>query len=174
MYNFFNKKETHEDKLYNKILSLSRNKFFFTELALKDTFQNRINLIFLHISFIIIKIKDKSKSSLYKDFYQKLFDCVFKRIETNMREIGFGDVTVNKNMKFLTKSFYNILLNCEHYKKKNKGDKIIFLSNYLKSNNPENMPINSDLIKYFDKYHSFCLDLSSDNVLKGDLEFKIN
>tara|TARA_B110000438_G_C15724739_1_gene611467 strand:- start:462 stop:986 length:525 start_codon:yes stop_codon:yes gene_type:complete len=174
MYNFFNKKGTHEDKLYNKILSLSRNKFFFTEMALKDTFQNRINLIFLHISFIIIKIKDKSKSSLYKDFYQKLFDHVFKRIETNMREIGFGDVTVNKNMKFLTKSFYNILLNCENYKSKSKDDKIIFLRNYLKSNNPENKPINSNLIKYFDKYHSFCLDLSSDNVLKGDLEFKIN
>ena len=27
-----------------------------------------------------------------------------------MRENGFGDVTVNKNMKFLVKTFYNILL----------------------------------------------------------------
>ena len=34
-----------------------------------------------------------------------------------MREIGFGDTTINKNMKFLVKTFYNILFNCEKYKK---------------------------------------------------------
>ena len=174
MYKFFIKNEVHEEKLYNKILLLSRNKFFYTKIALKDTFQNRINLIFLHISFIFIKNKGKNQPSSYKDFYQKLFDYTFQKIEINMREIGFGDVTVNKNMKFLTKSFYNILLNCEQYKNKSKKDKIIFFNNSLKSNNPENEPIMLDLIKYFDKYHSFCLDLGLDNVLKGDLEFKIN
>ena len=30
---------------------------------------------------------------------------------------------------------------------------------------------NTDLVSYFDKYQAFCLDLSSDNVLKGDLNF---
>ena len=30
---------------------------------------------------------------------------------------------------------------------------------------------NKDLVKYFDKYQSFCLDLSLDNVLKGDFNF---
>ena len=37
-----------------------------------------------------------------------------------MRELGFGDVTVNKYMKFLVKSFYNILFFSEKFNEKNK------------------------------------------------------
>ena len=93
MFKFFKKKSSQENKLYNKILFLSRNKLFYTSLGLNDTFQNRINLIFLHMSFLLIKIKYKDKASLFKEFYQKLFDHVFMKIELNFREIGYGDVS---------------------------------------------------------------------------------
>ena len=43
MFNLEKSKET----LYNKIISLSRNKLLYEEIGLKDTFQNRINPIFL-------------------------------------------------------------------------------------------------------------------------------
>ena len=49
-----------EDILYNNILFLSRNKLFYTKFYLSDTFQNRINLIFFHISFLFIKIKQNN------------------------------------------------------------------------------------------------------------------
>ena len=114
----FRQIKCQENKLYNKILFLSRNKLFYTKLGLIDTFQNRINLIFLHISFLFIKLKLKGKNQFYKEFSQKMFDFIFNKIELNMREIGYGDMTINKNMKFLVKVFYNILLNCENYKKK--------------------------------------------------------
>ena len=39
------------------------------------------------------------------------------------------------------------------------------LNNDLKKSN------NNELIKYFDEYQAFCLDLSSDKVLMGDLNF---
>ena len=104
---------TQEDALYNNILLLSRNKLFYTKFDLNDTFQNRIHLIFIHISFIFIKIKQNNKNQMYKIFYQKLFDLIFNNIESNMREIGYGDTTINKNMRFLTKTFYNVLLRCE-------------------------------------------------------------
>ena len=158
-------------KLYNKILLLSRNKFFYTELNFNDSFQNRINLIFLHISFIFIKIKHEINNKIYKSFYQKMFDFIFKQIEANMREIGYGDTAVSKNMKFLVKNFYNILLNCEKYNIKTNDQKIYFLLNHLKVNNDKKINNNAILIGYFDKYYSFCLDLSSDKVLKGDLNF---
>ena len=165
--------KTKEDVLYNNILLLSRNTLFYTKLNLADTFQNRINLIFVHISFLFIKIKQSNKNNFYKVFYQKTFDLIFKRIEMNMREIGHGDVTVNKNMKFLVKNFYNILLNCENYTDKTKVLKNAFLLKYLEVlDNKKNLD-NYDLIDYFDKYSSFCFDLSSDSVLKGDLNFNI-
>ena len=50
---------TKESILYSNILLLSRNIIFYTKFDLGDTFQNRIHLIFLHISFIFNKVKHK-------------------------------------------------------------------------------------------------------------------
>ena len=162
---------TKEITLYNNILLLSRNKLFYTKFNLADTFQNRIYLIFLHISFIFIKIKQNNENKKYKFFYQKMFDLIFKKIELNMREIGYGDVVVNKKMKFLVKVFYNILSNCENFKEKNLYEKSLFLSRHLEHNNNQKTLYNVPSIKYFDKYETFCFDLNSDSVLKGDLIF---
>ena len=170
MLKLLNNNKSQESRLYNKILFLSRNKFFYTKIGLKDTFQNRINLIFIHISFLLIKINKKNKSTTYNKFYQKVFNLAFNKIELNMREIGHGDMTVNKNMKFLVKIFYNILLNCENYSKKSLNNKNIFLLKYLEQNDDQKSN-NIGLVSYFDKYNVFCLDLSDDSVLKGDLNF---
>ena len=160
-----------ENKLYIKILFLARNKLFYTKLGLVDTFQNRINLIFLHVSFLFIKLKQRDNSQLYKEFFQKMFDFVFNKIELNMREIGYGDMMVNKNMKFLVKVFYDILLNCENYKKKSNKSKNLLLLKYLKQNADKKSTDNIGLVEYFDKYQAFCFDLSPDSVLSGDLNF---
>ena len=171
MFKNLNKNSSQEDILYNNILLLSRNKLFYTKFNLTDTFQNRINLIFIHISFIFIKIKQNNKNKKYKLFHQKMFDLIFSKIEINMREIGYGDVLVNKNMKSLVKIFYNILLNCENFDKKSPHAKNVFLSKYLEYNDNQKILSNAPLIKYFDKYKTFCFDLSFNSVLEGDLNF---
>tara|TARA_Y100000590_G_C15486668_1_gene926069 strand:+ start:352 stop:864 length:513 start_codon:yes stop_codon:yes gene_type:complete len=163
----FNKNNTQENILYNNILLLSRNKLFYTKFYLADTFQNRIHLIFMHISFLFIKIKEDKDKKIYKDFYQKIFDLIFNKIELNMREIGYGDTAINKNMKSLVKVFYSILINCESFSKKSTDEKNLFFSSYI----DQKMANNELLIKYFDKYRAFCIDLSSDNVLKGNIKF---
>ena len=165
-----NQIKTQKDILYKQILSLSRNKLFYTKFDLIDTFQNRIHLIFIHISFIFIKIKQNNKNQMYKTFYQETFDFIFSKIELNMREIGYGDTVINKNMRFLVKTFYSILLSCEKYKKINLDDKKRFFKTHLKFNNLKKTN-NSALIEYFDKYEAFCFDLNSDSVLKGELNF---
>ena len=165
---------TQENILYNNIILLSRNKLFYTKFDLIDAFQNRIHLIFIHISFIFIKIKQNNKNRMFKIFYQNLFDLIFNNIELNMREIGYGDTTINKNMRFLTKTFYNILLYCEKYKKMNKDEKKVFLNKYLQQNDIKNNANIKDIVEYFNKYEAFCFDLPSDSVLKGELKFKFN
>ena len=171
MSNYFKQIKSQESNLYNNILLLSRNELFYTKLDLTDTFQNRINLIFIHISFLFIKIKQYNQNQIYKVFYQKMFDLIFNKIELNMREIGYGDVVVNKNMKFLVKTFYNILLNCENYNTKSVNLKNLFLIKYLEKKSIKKDTNNDALIDYFNKYYSFCLDLNSDSVLKGDFNF---
>ena len=171
MANYINFNKSQKNNLYNKLLLLSRKKFFYTNFELNDTFQNRIHLIFIHISFIFIKNKQHSKNDIYKVFYQEMFDLIFKRIELNMREIGYGDVSVNKNMKSLVKSFYDILLNCEKYRVYSNAGKINFLSRYLSNNNIKKKSTNKLIIDYFDKYEAFCFDLTSDSVLKDKFNF---
>ena len=169
-----NKINTKASSLYNNILLLSRNKLFYTKFNLADTFENRIHLIFVHISFLFIKINQNMKNVKYKTFSQKLFDFLFKQIELNMREIGHGDVLVNKNMKFLVKSFYNVLLYCENYNVRSLQSKNIFFTKYLELNIKQKMANNNPLIEYFNKFKAFCFDLSPDSVLKGDLNFNCN
>jgi len=162
---------TQESILYNNILLLSRNRLFYTKFDLSDSFQNRIHLIFLHISFLFIKIKQNMENKKYKNFYQKTFDLIFNKIELNMREIGYGDVQVNKNMKLLVRTFYSILLNCEKFKELSLSSKNTFFIKYLEKNSNQKIANNELLIKYFDKFQAFCFDLDPDSILRGDLNF---
>ena len=166
------KKNKNKDILYNNILLLSRNKLFYTNFDLSDVFQNRIHLIFIHISFLFIKAKLNTNNFMYKKFYQSMFDLIFTKIDLNMREIGFGDVTINKNMRHLVKTFYNILLNTELYKNMTLNEKTIFLTKFFNFKKIEKTTISKDLVNYFDKYQAFCFDLSSNSILRGELKFK--
>ena len=174
MNKLFNKNKSKELILYNNIVFLSRNKLFYTKFNLADTFQNRIFLIFFHISFIFNKLYEIKKMINYKNFDQNLFDLLFKQIEANMRELGYGDVTVNKKMKILVKSFYNILLFCKDFDNKKKEAKAAFLGQYLQLNNNKKMANNDNLINYFNDFKTFCFDLKPDSVLEGELKYKIN
>ena len=44
-----------------------------------------------------------------KKFNQDSYDSLFHNIENNLREAGFGDVSVNKKMKEYVNMFYAIL-----------------------------------------------------------------
>ncbi len=137
MFTFYN---PHNNDLYNNLVKLSRNIFFYKDISLKDDFDTRIILIFLHFSIIIKKFK-KGK------FPQKLFDNIFQNIEYNLREEGYGDVSVNKKMKTYINVFHSIIPQIEKWNDKNIDNKNDILKKYLFYNNK--LPI---LASYFDKY----------------------
>ena len=56
MFAFYKK---HNNKLYNKLIELSRDKFFYEKIKLTDDFQTRILLIFFHLAIILKKAKGK-------------------------------------------------------------------------------------------------------------------
>ena len=167
MFASYNK---HSNKLYNKLVELSRNKFFYDNLRLADNFETRVLLIFFH--FIII-LRLKKNNNLKKDF-QELFDNIFQNIEINIRELGYGDTKVNNTMKNLNKIFYDIL-----YKLDNDGlskfhDRSDLLNKYFFNNKKNNEQNIVKLAKYMDQFNDFCFDLNIDNVLKGSIEFEFN
>ena len=107
-------------------------------------------------------------------FNQKSYDSLFNNIEYNLRELGFGDVTVNKKMKEFNKILYDILLKID-----------------LKKDSNNEFKMNSDLIKkyftvlddvekanlakfddYFSNFYNFCFELHLDNMIEKAIKFK--
>ena len=105
MFTFYKK---HNAQLYNNLVNLSRNKFFYQEACLEDKIETRILLIFFHFALILRSTKNKNKEKEKET--QDIFDNVFQNIEYNLREMGHGDVAVNKKMKSLTRVFYDVLV----------------------------------------------------------------
>ena len=57
-------------------------------------------------------------------FDQTSYDLLFHNIENNLRELGFGDVSVNKKMKDYVNLFYAILEKIETWEILDKNKKI--------------------------------------------------
>jgi hypothetical protein len=165
MFSFY---KSHNNDLYNKLVILSRNIFFYKTTNFKDSFETRITLIFVHFALILVCFKNKNKEK----FPQEIFDNIFLNVEYHLREMGMGDVTVNKQMKFLTKIFYDILLKINSGDKKSFKLNSILLKKYFDIKGQINDQKIVLLSKYLTNFYNFCFELSLIDVLKGDITFK--
>ena len=161
----FNKRNNSE--LYNILLQLSRNIFFYKKIQLLDSFETRIYLMLFHFSILMIIFKKKGKK-----FEQIEYDNLFHNIENNLRELGFGDVSVNKKMKDLNKLLYDILLKIN--KNSDNGFElntklILKYFDYLKD---EKNPKMRDFERYFNQFYKFCFELPLQNMIRGSINFK--
>ena len=159
----------HNNNLYNTALNLSRNLFFYKELGLKDTFETRIYLMFIHFSiFMIVFKKKKSK------FDQESYDNFFHSIENNLRELGFGDVTVNKKMKDFNKILYDILLKLDLSRENGKNFllNMDLIKKYFESLNTKETNNLSHFVDYINNFFNFCFELPLDNMLDKANNFK--
>ena len=159
----------HSNELYNKLVELSRNKFFYNDLKLTDNFESRALLIFFHF-IIILRLKKNTK---YKKNFQDMFDNIFQNIEINIRELGYGDTKVNNTMKNLNKIFYDILYKLDKNHFSSFSEQSDLLNKYFYNEKKINEQNIDKLAKYMDQFNDFCFDLNIDNVLKGSIEFKL-
>ena len=162
------KVEKHNN-IYNILLKLSRSKFFYQKVNLPDTFETRIYLMFIHFSIFMIISKKKGTK-----FDQKIYDYLFHNIEYNLRELGFGDVTVNKKMKEFNKILYDILLKLDLRKEDNDQFMInsILIQDYFSSLKKEEKTKLTIFNDYFINFFNFCFELPLNNMLEGSIKFK--
>ena len=157
----------HNNEIYSTLLKLSRNLYFYKNICLKDSYETRIYLMFIHFAIILISFKKKKVK-----FPQKIYDNLFFSIENNMRELGFGDVAVNKKMKDMNKIFYDILLKFNNSKEFFSLNKILILKYFNELNDAKR-----DKYELFDRYfinfYHFCFELSPKNMIKEVLKFKV-
>ena len=166
MFDFRYKKHNY---IYNNLVELSRNKFFYKELNLEDKLENRVVLIFAHLSIILQLIKKQNKDN---DLSQELYDNTFLNLENNIREMGHGDVTVNKKMKLFNQIFHDILMKLFNNKKDSDDIDVEIVVKHLNLADKSDH-ITEKLLVYFNKYRDFCFDIIDKSMLKDIIKFRI-
>ena len=161
--------KNHKNLLYNTLIYLSRNIFFYNKVKLADNFETRIYLIFCHFSIMMIVSKNKGKK-----FDQKMYDNLFYNIENNLRELGFGDVSVNKKMKEFNQILYDILLkiNDDKDNKKNFTISHKLVSKYFTQLKDPKSPEYINFKTYFAEFYNFCFELSLQNMVRDAVKYK--
>ena len=127
--------------IYNNLVNLTRNKELYKNFNSQDTFSDRLLFFLLHFAFFLKIFKNNDKNIL-----QDIYDYVFKQLELSIREIGYGDVTINKKMKDYINLFHTIINKIENWNSINNNQKSNVITSLL------NIPNNDDLIVYFDQY----------------------
>ena len=152
------KEKKHNSDLYNTLLLLSRNIFFYKDLKFNDSYETRIYLMFFHYSIILLISKIKGKKA-----DQANYNNLFFHIENNLRELGFGDVSVNKKMKDLNKIFYDILIKLKTNSNHFEINKILSIKYFNNLN--DSVQNWENFSKYFSNFYSFCFELDTNTVI---------
>ena len=135
------------------MIKLTTNKSLYDGiLGKQDSFSDRLTLFLIHFAFILKEFKsDKNEKQL-----QDLYDFNFRQLELSIREIGYGDQSINKKMKDYINVFHAIISEIHFWDKveyKDKEEKLsIFLPNFTN-------------IKYLvDYFGEFSENLSKNNL----------
>ena len=97
----------------------------------------------IHFAFFLKVYKNENNSLIL----QEIYDFNFRQLELSIREIGYGDQSINKKMKDYINIFHSIISeihfwdNCSKIEKKNKIS--LFLENIEKT---------EYLVEYFDDF----------------------
>ena len=149
--------------IYNNLIKLTRNKKLYLNLKNNDTFSDRLIILLFHFGFFL-KVY---KGQMSKKDAQNLFDFIVRQIELSIREIGYGDVSVNKKMKDYINLFYLILDKIEKWSLVDKAKKIEVFSEFFNI-----IEDNEFFIDYFGKYVDFLTKSSLKNFTKDIIKFK--
>ena len=149
--------------IYSNLIKLTRNKKLYFNLKNDDTFSDRLIVLLFHFGFFLKVYKDE----ISKKEAQRLFDFIIRQIELSIREIGYGDVSVNKKMKEYVNLFFSILEKIEKWKSLNIDEKKKTIGDLM------NIKENNDLfVNYFDKFYVFLSKNSFKIFTKDILDLK--
>ena len=147
--------------IYNNLVNYTRNKDLYKSLGRKDNFSDRLSLFLLHFAFFLKNFKNEKN----KIILQEIYDFNFRQLELSIREIGYGDQSINKKMKIYINLFHSMVSEIHFWKNLNRSQKIerfsLFLSDFREIN---------ELLDYFEKYN----DNLSKKTLNSYLKSVIN
>ena len=144
--------------IYNNLINYTRNKDLYTSFTREDEFSDRLTLFLLHFAFFLKNFKNEENRVLL----QEIYDFNFRQLELSIREIGYGDQSINKKMKVYINLFHSMVSEIHFWDnlvKKQKAEKIsIFLEDFEEKDY---------LIEYFDDFNQKLSKKNLNSFLKG-------
>ena len=131
--------------IYNNLINYTRNKHLYKNLDRKDNFSDRLTLFLLHFAFFLKNFKsDENKKIL-----QEIYDFNFRQLELSIREIGYGDQSINKKMKDYINLLHSMVSEFHFWDDLSKPEKIKKLSLFL-----VDFQDIDNLFDYFEEFNS--------------------
>ena len=144
--------------IYNNLINYTRNKDLYKNLNREDNFSDRLTLFLLHFAFFLKNYKNEEN----KKILQEIYDFNFRQLELSIREIGYGDQSINKKMKDYINLFHSMVSEIHFWDDLSKSDKLkkisIFLSDFQN---------NEELLEYFDLFNSNLSKKTLNSYLKS-------
>ena len=144
--------------VYNNLINLTRNKELYQNLKREDNFSERLTLFLLHFSFFLKNFKNEEN----KIILQQIYDFNFRQLELSIREIGYGDQSINKKMKDYINLFHSMVSEIHFWDNLSRDDKLkkisIFLSDFHN---------NEKLLDYFDSFNENLSKKTLNSYLKS-------
>ena len=106
----------------------------------------------LHFAFFLKNFKNENNSLIL----QEIYDFNFRQLELSIREIGYGDQSINKKMKDYINMFHNIVSEIHFWDDLDYENKEKKISSFL-----DNFSNTKYLVDYFDEF--------KDNLSKNTL-----
>ncbi len=150
--------------IYNNLVKFSRNKSIFSLFTKNDTFSDRLLIFLFHFGFFL----KEYKKTVNRELLQNVFDYILKELEISIREIGYGDASINKKMKVYVNSLYSIIEKIDNWENLNFNEKNIIFESFFNIDGDL-----SKLVKYFDKYSLFLQKNSFNLFVNGVINHEI-
>ena len=144
--------------IYNNLINFTRNKDLYKKLNRSDNFADRLTLFLLHFSFFLKNFKNEEN----KHILQEIYDFNFRQLELSIREIGYGDQSINKKMKDYINLFHSMVSEIHFWDDLSKPDKLKKISLFL-----SDFKNNEELLEYFDDFNSNLSKKTLNSYLKS-------
>ena len=130
--------------IYNILINYTRNKELYKNLNREDNFSDRLTLFLLHFSFFLKNFKNDEN----KKILQEIYDYNFRQLELSIREIGYGDQSINKKMKNYINLFHSMVSEIHFWDKLSETEKLKIISSFL-----ADFKNNQELLNYFNNFN---------------------
>ena len=144
--------------IYNNLIKLTTNKELYVNFNKQDTFSDRLIFFLIHFAFFLKVYKNEKNSKIL----QEIYDFNFRQLELSIREIGYGDQSINKKMKDYINLFHSMVSEIHFWNNLSRTQKIekfsIFLSDFNKID---------DLLDYFEIFNDNLSKKTLNSYLKS-------